>query len=925
MQRNISYRRTAFAAALSALLLAGCSQQSPEQMLASAKEYLAKNDRNAAIIQLKNALQENPDLPEARLLLGKSQLRAGDIVAAEKELRKALELKVPIEQVAPALAEVMLLQGQAKKVIDEFGSVQVTDAQGKAELQTVLGNAYLATGNAEAANTAFAAALAARPDYGRAMLGQAYAKAGARDLPGAMALAESATAKDPKLVEAWQLKGDLFVAQNETDKAIAAYREALAVKPDYVAAHAAIVGQLASQGKLEDAGKQLEAMQKVAPKNPQTLYLQATLAYRQKNFAAAKEAIQGVLQVAPDYLPGLLLSGAIDYELKSYAQAEASLTKVLQRAPNAAFARRVLAATYLRERQPAKALDTLKPLLETNQIDTALASLAGEVYLQNGNLEEGSRYFEMAAKMDPKSAPARTALALTHLAKGETDRAFRELEETAAADTGTRADLALIAASMRKRDYARALTAIDALEKKQPDNPLAQNLRGGVALAKRDVAGARTSFEKALAIDKGYVPAAANLARLDIAEKKPDDAKKRFEAVLEKDPKNVQALLALAELRANAGGTADEVAALINKAIAADPKEVTPRLALIGLHLKNQDTKKAINAANDGLAALPDNPQLVHALGRAQQAAGDTEAALTTFNKLVQLAPGSPLPWIRIAEVQVQAKNNGAAMQSLRRALAVKPDLVDAQVALMRLEIADGKPKEALTVARDIQRQRPTQPVGFLLEGDVHASQKAWKEAIAAYRAGLKVAPESTETALKVHAALGASGAAADAERFATTWTKDHPKDSGFRFYLAQTALARKDYATALAQYRSVLAIEPSNAMVLNNAAWTAAQLKDPKALEYAEQANKLVPDNPMIMDTLGVILVDKGETARGLELIKKAVDGAPKANGIRLNYAKALIKADQKDAAKKELETLQKLGDKFAGQAEVTKLMQGL
>jgi predicted Zn-dependent protease len=113
--------------------------------------------------------------------------------------------------------------------------------------------------------------------------------------------------------------------------------------------------------------------------------------------------------------------------------------------------------------------------------------------------------------------------------------------------------------------------------------------------------------------------------------------------------------------------------------------------------------------------------------------------------------------------------------------------------------------------------------------------------------------------------------------------------------------------------------------MVLNNAAWTAAQLKDPKALEYAEQANKLVPDNPSIMDTLGVILVDKGDTARGLELQKKAVDGAPNAPGIRLNYARGLIKSGQKDAAKKELEALQKLGDKFAGQAEVTKLMQGL
>lgn len=78
-------------------------------------------------------------------------------------------------------------------------------------------------------------------------------------------------------------------------------------------------------------------------------------------------------------------------------------------------------------------------------------------------------------------------------------------------------------------------------------------------------------------------------------------------------------------------------------------------------------------------------------------------------------------------------------------------------------------------------------------------------------------------------------------------------------------------------------------------------------------------------MDTLGNIVFDKGDTTRGLELMKKAVDGAPNSPGIRLNYARALVKAGQKDAAKKELEALQQLGDKFGGQAEVTELMQGL
>ena len=123
-----SLRRSAALAVFATVFLVGCGPDKPEALVASAKEYLAKNDRNAAVIQLKNALQTNPNLAEARFLLGKALLESGDVAASEKELNKANELGYPADQVVPVLARAVLIRGDAKKVIDDFGKVEVSFA-----------------------------------------------------------------------------------------------------------------------------------------------------------------------------------------------------------------------------------------------------------------------------------------------------------------------------------------------------------------------------------------------------------------------------------------------------------------------------------------------------------------------------------------------------------------------------------------------------------------------------------------------------------------------------------------------------------------------------------------------------------------------------------------------------------------------------
>src|SRR5439155_10502605 len=89
-------------------LSAGCAKDTPDALVASAKEYLAKNDPKAAIIELRNAVQKKPDFGEARFLLGKTLLDGGDVLTAERELRKAMELDYAPDQVIPQLARALL-------------------------------------------------------------------------------------------------------------------------------------------------------------------------------------------------------------------------------------------------------------------------------------------------------------------------------------------------------------------------------------------------------------------------------------------------------------------------------------------------------------------------------------------------------------------------------------------------------------------------------------------------------------------------------------------------------------------------------------------------------------------------------------------------------------------------------------------------
>lgn len=924
MRKSDVFPRRPISAVLLALLLVACGEK-PEAMLDSAKGYLAKNDAKAAVIQAKNALLANPNLPEARFLLGKALLDTGDAVGAETELRKALALKVPREQVLPPLARSMLAQGHSKRVTDEFAKVTLDQGPANADLQTSLALAYALQGHDDQFAATLTAALSSDATYDPALLLQVRQRATKRDVDGAIAGVDAVVTKSPKNFEAWKLKGDLLLnLRNQPDEALAAYRKSVEVRPDFMAGHASIVRVLFQQNKLEDADKQLTALKAIAPNHPQTKFLEAQFAYQRKDFKQARSHLQQVLKFAPGNALGLQLAGATELALNSPLQAESYLSKAVQLAPELAVARRLLVATYARTGNTAKAITTMAPGLAKEPVDPELLTLAGEVYLQSGDAKKAEEFFAKAIKQDPQNARRRTALAVSQLAAGRADTALVELEHIAGSDTSTVADMALISAHLRRQEFDQALKAIAAMEKKQPDKPIAAMLQGRTYLAKKDSANARKSFERALSMEPTFFPAIASLAGLDIAEEKPEDAKKRFEALLVKEPKNGQALLALAELAARSGAGKDEVARLINNAVAANPAEPAPRLLLINFHLNNKDTKLALSSAQEAQTAVPESPELLDALGRTQQAAGDINQAIVTYTKLAALQPLSPQPHLRLADLHMATKNKEAAAQSVRKALEIKPDFDQALRASILLDMDSKNYPGALATTRSIQKQAPNDAAGYVLEGDIYAIEKKWDQALAAYRKGLKQA-SSPELAIKTHNVLLASGQTADADKFSDAWQKEHPQDIAYLLHLADGALARNEFALAERYYLAVLKLQMNNAVVYNNLAWVTGKLKKDGAIGYAEKAVALAPNQPAFMDTLAGLLSEKNEHAKALELQKKVISLQPEAPLFKLTLARIQMRAGDMAGAKVTLNELAKLGDKFAGQAEVATLLKGL
>jgi Flp pilus assembly protein TadD len=181
-------------------------------------------------------------------------------------------------------------------------------------------------------------------------------------------------------------------------------------------------------------------------------------------------------------------------------------------------------------------------------------------------------------------------------------------------------------------------------------------------------------------------------------------------------------------------------------------------------------------------------------------------------------------------------------------------------------------------------------------------TEKRYGQAASAYATAFSM-QKTRALLVKLHGALRSAGSAAAADSVTAEWLRDHPDDNQVRYLVADTAIRNQNLQLAAEQYQHALKNEPNQLPVLHNLGWVYERLNDPRALDVAETAHKIAPDNPAVLHDLSRLLIEKGDAKRAIELLEKARLLSPESQLIRYNLARAYVKNGNNGLARMELQ----------------------
>jgi tetratricopeptide (TPR) repeat protein len=167
-------------------------------------------------------------------------------------------------------------------------------------------------------------------------MNEAKALAGEERFEDAVAKMRQVVAADPKIMDAHLTLGTWLQRLHRGEEAIAAFKEALTLRPDDDIALGNLAGALLARGRREDALEAVEvfgAALRVNPKNPQSWHQLAMLYVDLGRPRDARAAFEGALAANPEMAAALNGLAMLAFESGDLEKAEADVRRALELEP----------------------------------------------------------------------------------------------------------------------------------------------------------------------------------------------------------------------------------------------------------------------------------------------------------------------------------------------------------------------------------------------------------------------------------------------------------------------------------------------------------------------------------------------------------------------------------------------------------------
>ena len=402
-----------------------------------------------------------------------------------------------------------------------------------------------------------------------------------REFQKALELLRPALQRSPGNPQLWAMQGAAYAGEGQTKEALASFRSALKISPDYLPA---LEGAIQVEYEAGDpaAIPLLQRVLRLRPKDATSHGMLAVLEYQRGNCGAAVAHFEEAGPLFDSKTSALNAYAICLVKLKQPDKAARVFQRALFLNPDDRRERRLLASIQLMAHQPQDALATLGPLLQgSNEVETL--ELAATAYEDNKDTPQAVATLRQAILLDPKNVnlyvdfanissahdsfqvgidvvsdgigqlpramPLYLARGVLYVQLARYDQAEADFETAHTLDPRqslSSAAQGLLAA--QEDDVNRALATVQAkLAQKPKDAPLlylqADFLsQKGVEPGTPEFQLAMHSAKEAVALQPTLSGARTVLARLYLQEGKYPEAIEQCRKALERDPKNQTAL-----------------------------------------------------------------------------------------------------------------------------------------------------------------------------------------------------------------------------------------------------------------------------------------------------------------------------------------------------------------------------------------------